>query len=206
MGAGAGRGGSAGVGRQEEAPAEAAPVLRTARLRLRPWTNTDRAPFAALNADPVVMEHFPGVLSRAESDAQADRIAAHFAQHGFGLWAVEVPGVAAFIGYVGLAIPRFETAFTPCVEIGWRLARAFWGAGYATEAAKATLAFGFETLRLPEIVSFTVPGNLRSRGVMERLGMTHDPREDFEHPLVPVGHPLRRHVLYRKRGEKTGAA
>ena len=172
-------------------------MLSTARLLLRAWRDEDRPAFAALNADPAVMEFFPGVLERAESDAMAERIRAHWARHGFGLWAVEVPGVAPFIGYVGLSAPRFEAAFTPCVEIGWRLAAAHWGRGYATEAARAALAHGFGELALTEIVSFTVPANGRSRAVMERLGMRRDPAEDFDHPLLPPGHPLQRHVLYR---------
>ena len=175
------------------------PELRTARLRLRVWTAADLAPFADLNADPRVMEHFPAPLSRAESDALAARIAAHFAAHGFGLWAVEVPGVTAFIGFVGLAVPSFTAPFTPCVEIGWRLAAAHWGAGYATEGARAALDFGFGSLGLDEIVSFTVPANQRSRRVMERLGMHRAPEDDFDHPLLPPGHPLRPHVLYRMR-------
>jgi RimJ/RimL family protein N-acetyltransferase len=164
---------------------------------LRPWRDADLAPFAALNADPRVMEFFPGVLDRSESEAQVARIRGHFDRHGYGAWAVEVPGVAKFIGYVGLGSPRFEAHFTPCIEIGWRLAFQHWGYGYATEAARAAIAFGFEKLRLDEIVSFTVPANLRSRRVMERLGMTHSPTEDFDHPLLPEGHRLRRHVLYR---------
>jgi RimJ/RimL family protein N-acetyltransferase len=172
---------------------------RTPRLILRRFVPADREPFAAMNADPEVMHHFPGVLSREESDRVAGRIEAHFAQRGFGLWAVEIPGVTAFAGLVGLAVPRFEAAFTPCVEVSWRLARAHWGQGYATEAAGAALGFGFDQLGLNEIVSFTVPDNLRSRRVMERLGMTHDARDDFDHPLLADGHPLRRHVLYRKR-------
>jgi RimJ/RimL family protein N-acetyltransferase len=145
------------------------------------------------------MEFFPGILEHTESDAQAARIRGHFDRHGYGAWAVEVPGVAEFIGYVGLGIPRFEAHFTPYVEIGWRLAFEHWGRGYATDAARAAVDFGFEKLRLGQIVSFTVPANLRSRRVMERLGMTHSPAEDFDHPRVPEGHPLRRHVLYRLR-------
>ena len=171
--------------------------LRTARLLLRRWRDEDRAPFAALNADPLVTEFLPGPLSRADSDALADRIEAHFAVHGFGLWAIEVPGQIPFAGFVGLAVPAFEAAFTPCVEVGWRLASACWGRGYATEGARAALAFGFARLGLAEIVSFTVPANVRSRRVMERLGMKHDPADDFDHPALPEGHPLRRHVLYR---------
>jgi RimJ/RimL family protein N-acetyltransferase len=173
------------------------PDLRTERLWLRRWRPADRAPFRALNADPQVMQHFPGLLSAAESDALAQRIEQHFAEHGFGLWVVDVTGVTPFAGYVGLSVPRFEAPFTPCVEIGWRLARSCWGRGYATEAARAVLAFGFEGLALGEIVSFTVPDNDRSRRVMERIGMSRNPDGDFEHPGLPDGHPLRRHVLYR---------
>jgi RimJ/RimL family protein N-acetyltransferase len=150
-----------------------------------------------MNADPRVMEHFPATLSQDESDATIARIEAHFQQHGFGLWAVEISEVASFAGFIGLSIPRFEAHFTPCVEIGWRLAADFWGRGYATEGAQAALAFGFSELGLKQIVSFTVPANARSRRVMERLGMTRTESDDFEHPLLPVGHPLRRHVLYR---------
>jgi RimJ/RimL family protein N-acetyltransferase len=144
------------------------------------------------------MRYFPGLLSPAQSDALAQRIEEDLSRHGFGLWALELPGVAPFAGYVGLSIPRFQAPFTPCVEIGWRLARAHWGQGYATEAAGAALAFGFDRLGLREILSFTVPGNVRSRRVMERLGMSHDPSDDFDHPSLPEGHPLRRHLLYRK--------
>ncbi len=171
-------------------------MIQTPRLLLRPWTTADRAPFAALNADPAVMEHFPSVLTRAESDAMADRIVAHFDRHGYGLWAVELPDVP-FAGFVGLNVPVFEAPFMPCVEIGWRLAAAQWGHGYAREAAAAVLKWAFGVKQIPEIVSFTVPGNARSRRVMEAIGMTHDPAGDFEHPLLPKGHRLRRHVLYR---------
>jgi RimJ/RimL family protein N-acetyltransferase len=150
-----------------------------------------------MNADPRVMEHFPKLLSREESDARIDSIEAHFREHGFGAWAVEAPGVAPFIGFLGLTIPQFTAPFSPCVEIGWRLATDFWGRGYATEGARAAVQFGFEQLGLAEIVSFTVPANVRSRRVMEKLGMTHDPAGDFDHPLLPAGHPLSRHVLYR---------
>ena len=171
--------------------------IKTQRLILRRWRPEDRTPFAALNADPAVMEHFPSTLSRAESDTLADRIESHFARHGFGLWAVEIPGVAPFAGFIGLSVPAFETHFTPCVEVGWRLAREHWGTGYATEGASASLRFGFERLGLDEIVSFTVPANAPSRRVMARIGMHHSPADEFDHPLLPPGHPLRRHVLYR---------
>jgi RimJ/RimL family protein N-acetyltransferase len=172
-------------------------MLSTPRLRLRLWRDEDLPVFAALNASPEVMEFFPKPLDRAESDELADRIRGHFARHGFGLWAVELPGIADFIGFVGLAVPAFEAHFTPCVEIGWRLAQEHWGQGYATEAARAALDFGFQNLGLEEIVSFTVPANQRSRAVMERIGMTRSPADDFDHPSIPENHPLRRHVLYR---------
>jgi RimJ/RimL family protein N-acetyltransferase len=174
-----------------------APTIRTHRLLLRMWRDEDRVPFAALNADPRVMEHFPKLLDRAESDAVAARIRENFDRRGFGLWAVEVPGVAEFIGFVGLSVPHFEAHFTPCVEIGWRLARDHWGFGFASEAARAAVDFGFSQLELDQIVSFTVPANKRSRAVMERIGMTRTPVDDFDHPSLPDGHPLRRHVLYR---------
>ena len=169
----------------------------TARLLLRPWRDEDLAPFAALNADPAVMEHFPKTLSRAESDNVAEAIVAHFDTHGFGLWAVEVRGVTPFIGFTGLSVPRFEAHFTPTVEVGWRLARAHWGKGYASEAARAALAFGFEALALVELVSFTAAGNHRSRRVMERIGMREDVPGAFDHPALAPGHPLRAHALYR---------
>lgn len=176
--------------------------IRTERLLLRRWVAADRAPFAALNADPEVAEHLPGVISRTESDAFADRIEAHFDSHGYGLWAVEVPGITPFAGFVGLSTPRFEARFTPCVEVGWRLARGCWGQGYATEAAREALDFAFRQLGLEEIVSFTVPENVRSRAVMERIGMTRDPDGDFDHPRLPEGHRLKRHVLYRLRRDE----
>jgi RimJ/RimL family protein N-acetyltransferase len=174
-------------------------VITTARLRLRHWLDSDLLPFAAMNADPQVMEHFPALLSREESDAGVGRIKAHFERHGFGLWAVEIPGVTPFAGFIGLSIPSYETPFTPCVEIGWRLAADYWGRGYATEGARAALAVGFDQLRLDEIVSFTATGNLASRRVMEKIGMVRDPADDFDHPTIAVGHPIRRHVLYRVR-------
>ena len=169
----------------------------TARLRLRRWRPEDRVAFAALNADARVMEHFPKCLDRAESDAMADRIEAHFAQHGFGPWAVEVKDGAPFVGYIGLAVPRFDAPFMPAVEIGWRLAFDAWGRGFATEGAKAVLTHALADLHLPGLVSYTAPSNWRSIRVMERIGLVRDPRDDFDHPLVPEGHPLRRHVLYR---------
>jgi len=172
--------------------------LKTERLLLRRWREGDREPFGRQSADPVVMLYMLGTLTREESDAFVDRIEKHFDEHGFGLWAVEVPGVAPFVGFVGLSVPRFDAHFMPAVEIGWRLDRPFWGRGYATEAAAATLADGFGRVGLREIVSFTIPTNLKSIAVMERLGMSRDPSDDFEHPGIPKGHPYRRHVLYRK--------
>jgi len=172
-------------------------TLETARLRLRPWRTTDRAPFAALNADPAVMEHFPAVLDRSASDALAERIDTGLHERGWGLWAVEVPGVTPFAGFVGLAVPRFEAAFTPAVEVGWRLARPWWGRGYAPEAAREVVRFALDDLGLAEVVSFTAEGNVRSRRVMDKIGLVHDPVDDFDHPDLPAGHPLRRHVLYR---------
>lgn len=171
--------------------------LTTPRLILRAWREEDLEPFARLNADERATQYLLHRLSREQSDALVERIGAHFKRKGFGLWAVEAPGVAPFIGAVGLVVPGFSAAFTPCVEIGWRLAPEFWGHGFASEAARAALAFGFETLGLDEIVSFTVPANTRSQAVMQRLGMMHSPADDFDHPLVPAGHRLLRHVLYR---------
>lgn len=171
--------------------------LCTERLVLREWREQDLEPFAALNADPEVMRFMPKLLSRDECAARIQSIREHFRDHGFGLWAVEVRGVTPFIGFVGLSIPRFEAPFMPCVEIGWRLAREAWGHGFATEAARAAVEFGFNELGLQEILSYTVPENVRSRRVMERLGMQHDPAGDFDHPLLAEGHPLRKHVMYR---------
>jgi RimJ/RimL family protein N-acetyltransferase len=172
-------------------------VIRTERLWLRSWRDADLAPFAALNADPEVTRYLPAPLSRAESDAVAARIRAGLAARPYGLWAVEIPGEAPFIGFVGLTAVTFEAHFTPCIEVGWRLARAHWGQGYATEAARAAHAHGFDAVGLDAIVSFTTRENLASRRVMERLGMRRDPAEDFEHPRLPADHPLRPHVLYR---------
>lgn len=171
----------------------------TEHLVLRRWTKADLAPFAALNADPEVMQHFPAPLTRSESDAFVERIDAGFLADGFGLWAVEVRATGEFIGFTGLSRPRFSAPFMPAVEVGWRLTRSAWGHGYATEAARAALAYGFGPAGLSEIVSFTTPANVRSRAVMERLGMTHDDADDFDHPMLAEGDPLRRHVLYRLR-------
>lgn len=170
--------------------------LRTPRLVLRQWREADLEPFAALNADLEVMRYFPAPLTREESDALAERARSGISARGWGLWVLELIEGASFIGFVGLAEPRFDAHFTPTVEVGWRLAREQWGQGYATEAARAAVEFGFVELELDEIVSFTSVLNERSRRVMERLGMTHDPADDFPHPLVADG-PLRPHVLYR---------
>ena len=175
------------------------PAVRTARLLLRGWPDGDRAGFAQLNADPEVMRHFPSTLSAAASDRLVDAIVEGWETNGYGLWAVERLDDGRFLGFTGLSRPSFQAAFMPAVEVGWRLGREAWGHGYATEAAGSALRFGFETIGLEEIVSFTVPANVRSMAVMERLGMTHDPADDFEHPRLPVGHSLRRHVLYRLR-------
>jgi RimJ/RimL family protein N-acetyltransferase len=176
--------------------------LRTERILLRRWRDSDRAPFAAMNADPRVMEHMPSLLTRDESDAMGARIARSFDEHGLGLWAVEVPRVAPFIGYVGLFIPTFDAPFMPCVEVGWRLAYAHWGSGYAREAARAAIADGFERLGLAEIVSFTVLANERSWKLMEKLGMRRSSEDDFDHPRLPPGHKLARHILYRVKREE----
>jgi RimJ/RimL family protein N-acetyltransferase len=143
------------------------------------------------------MEYLPKILDRSESDALVARIRQHFAEYGFAPWALEITRTATFIGLAGLSIARFQAHFTPCVEIGWRLARSYWGYGYATEAARAALQYGFTRLDLHEIVAFTTPANLRSRAVMERLGLVYDPDDDFDHPALAPDHPLRRHVLYR---------
>jgi len=171
--------------------------LLTERLILRRWRAEDHEPFVLMNSDPEVMEYYPARLSRAETGASIGRIEGHFSQHGFGLWAAELRVPGEFVGYIGLAVPRFEAHFTPCVEIGWRLRRDHWGKGLATEGARVAARFGFEEIGLDEIVSFTVPANVRSRRVMEKLGMAHDPADDFDHPLLDEGHPMRRHVLYR---------
>jgi RimJ/RimL family protein N-acetyltransferase len=169
--------------------------LTTDRLLLRQWRDSDREPFAALNADPEVMRYFPSVRPRDESDALIDRETALITDRGWGLWAVEVRETGEFIGFTGLAVPTFEAEFLPGVEIGWRLAKGAWGNGYATEAARAVLDLGFGPVGLSEIISFTTATNVPSQRVMQRIGMVHS--ADFEHPRLPDGHPLRPHVLYR---------
>jgi RimJ/RimL family protein N-acetyltransferase len=172
-------------------------VIRTERLLLRLWRDDDKPPYAALNADPQVRQYLQGTITRERSDAFVDAIAEHWRRHGWGLWAVEVPGIASFVGHIGLWPADFGGR--SMVEVGWRLAREHWGRGYATEGARAALRFGFETVGLPEIVSFTVPQNVRSLRVMERIGLVRDPAGDFDHPHVDrEGYPeLVRHVLYR---------
>ena len=178
-------------------------IAQTERLVLRHWTEDDLEPFARMNADPRVMEFFPAVLSREESDRLVrDRATPHFERHGFGVCAAELRKTGAFIGFIGLAVPAFEAHFTPCVEIGWRLAAQYWGRGLATEGAREMVRYAFDAVGLAELVSMTVPANLRSRHVMEKLGMTRDPADDFDHPKMPEQHPLRRHVLYRLRREE----
>lgn len=177
-------------------------VIETPRLLLRPWREDDLTPFAALNADPDVMRFFEEPLSRERSDAWARAIAAAIDDQGWGLWALERRDTGEFIGFTGLQVPRHELPCNPCVEVGWRLARTAWGQGFATEAGRASLAHGFGRLGLDEVVSLTAVANQPSRRVMERLGMTRDERGDFDHPAVSVGHPLRRHVLYRLSAEE----
>jgi RimJ/RimL family protein N-acetyltransferase len=179
--------------------------LETARLRLRRWRESDAEPFAALNSDPRVMQHFPALLSAAECAFVLEQIEAGFEANGFGIWALEELDGGRFIGLTGLSIPPFAAPFTPAVEVGWRLVADAWGHGYATEAANAALGFGFGEVGLEEIVSFTSATNLRSIAVMERLGMHRDPAGDFDHPQIDREHPLCRHVLYRLRAEEYAA-
>jgi RimJ/RimL family protein N-acetyltransferase len=171
--------------------------MQTERLIMRRWREEDREPFAAMNADPEVMEHFPSTMTRAESDTFVDKIEAHFDRYGYSPWALEVRETGRFIGYTGLIMQTFDAPFLPAAEIGWRLARPAWGHGYAIEAARRVVAFAFEEAGLDAIISMTAVRNVRSRAVMERLGMTRDPAEDFDHPRIPADSPVLRHVLYR---------
>jgi RimJ/RimL family protein N-acetyltransferase len=171
--------------------------LRTYRLLLRQWCESDVEPFAALSADPEVMRWYPESLDLDGAAAYVERCQAHIERHGYGPWAVEVLGGPSFIGFVGLASPRFKAFYTPAVNISWRLARDHWGRGYATEAARAAVWFGFEQLQLDEIRAWVALGNDPSRRVMHRLGMTTDPADDFDHPLYEPDDPIRRHALYR---------
>jgi RimJ/RimL family protein N-acetyltransferase len=174
-----------------------APTLHTKRLCLRYWREEDLSLFAAMNRDPKVMEFFPSLLTREQSDALVEKIKKELEEKPYGLWAVEVVGIAPFIGFVGLHDVPFEAHFTPATEIGWRLAHAHWGRGYAYEAAKEVLAYAFEQLELKGLVSFTAQTNFRSIGLMKKLGMHNNPKENFEHPKLAPGDPLRPHVLFR---------
>ena len=178
------------------------PVLHTRRLTMRPFVEGDREPFAAINTDPEVMEYFLAPLTREESDRFLDRINSGFAAHGFGLWALVGTADGELLGFTGLSVPRLSAHFMPAVEIGWRLRKSAWGQGLATEAARAALHFGFGPGGLEEVVSFTSSGNARSLAVMRKLGMIHDPRDDFLHPRVPSGHPLAPQVLFRVSRER----
>ncbi len=176
------------------------PIIQTERLILRQWCEEDLEPFAMLNADTRVMEYFPAILSKQESDQMMKRMQTKINERGWGLWAVSLLADQKFIGFIGLNDidqTTLPTHFSPAVEVGWRLAYPFWGKGYATEGALACLKYGFETLNLKEIVSFTAVQNTRSRAVMERIGMHHNPQDDFDHPKLPKEHRLNRHVLYR---------
>lgn len=172
-------------------------ILKTKRLILRPWKKEDLEPFFRLNADPRTMEFLFTPLTREESSARLEIYTKHIQDHGWGLWAVSAPNVSDFIGWIGLWPIGFDAHFTPAIEVGWRLLPEFWGQGYATEGAEASLRYGFDILKLDEIVSITVPANICSKRVMEKLGMHTDPKDDFDHPKLPEDHTLRRHVLYR---------
>jgi RimJ/RimL family protein N-acetyltransferase len=180
-------------------------MIRTTRLLLRHWRAEDREPFAAMNADPRVMKFFPATLTREESDRGVDWIEAGIASRGWGLYAAELAETKKFIGFIGLSVPEFEAHFTPAVEIGWRLAAPYWNRGLASEGATAVIRHAFDILKLSALVSFTTETNLPSRRVMEKIGMTHDPADNFDHPKLPAGHPLRRHVLYRLAGGSQGS-
>jgi 3-dehydroquinate dehydratase/shikimate dehydrogenase len=173
-------------------------AIETDRLILRRWQSSDVEPFVSLNRDPRVMEFFPATLSRSETEAMIISIEDRIGRDGIGLWAAERKEPRGFIGFIGLNVPVYPLPFSPCVEVGWRLAFDCWGKGYAQEGARAALAFGFESMGIKEIVSFTTINNVRSRRVMERIGMSYDTHGDFDHPQLPLHHPLRRHVLYRK--------
>jgi ribosomal-protein-alanine N-acetyltransferase len=177
--------------------------LRTARTLLRQWQDDDLDAWVQMNADPDVRRHFPAVLARDEALAEAGRMRAALARRGWGAWALDIPGQMPFAGFVGLMVPAWSAPFTPAVEIGWRLPRAAWGQGYATEAAAAVVALAFNMLQLDELVSMTLPANQASQRVMQRLGFTRDPADDFAHPRLPADHPMSRHVLYRLRHSRS---
>ena len=172
-------------------------TVESPRLLLRAWQETDRAPFAEMNADPEVLRFFQSALTVEETDVLVDAIGRHFERHGFGLWAVELKETNEFAGFIGLSVLSFQAHFTPCIEIGWRLAARFWNQGLATEGASLVLAFAHDRLGMEEVVSFTAADNLASQRVMEKIGMVRDMKGDFDHPQIPKGHPLCRHVLYR---------
>lgn len=172
-------------------------IVSTERILLRTWQESDLLPFVQMNTDEEVMRYFPNTLTTQETAALVERIKTHIRLHGFGLWAAELKETNAFIGFIGLSIPVFSAHFTPCVEIGWRLARPYWGHGLATEGARAVLAYGFRHFKLNEIVSFTTVHNQRSRRVMEKIGLIHHPEDDFVHPNLALDHVLSQHVLYR---------
>jgi len=171
--------------------------LRTRRLLLRQWKDSDYDAWATMNADEQVRKYFPKVLTRAEADGEADRIRANIAQRGWGMWELEVPGVHPFAGFVGLSVPAIDVAWMPAVEVGWRLARDAWGNGYATEGAQAALHFAFDELALDEVVAMSVVPNTPSHRVMDRIGMIRDDSADFDHPRVPQDWALKRHILHR---------
>lgn len=175
-------------------------TLETDRLQLRQWKDPDVTALAQMCADPEVMRYFPNVLSTSESNALAQKIRSKMEQKGWGWWAVSLKDDDRFMGFLGLNSPQYELPFTPCIEIGWRLAQPFWGKGYATEAGREVLAFAFHTLKLEEVVSFTAVLNHRSQRVMQRIGMNNT-NQNFNHPLVPIGHPLEEHVLYSIKRE-----
>ena len=180
-------------------------IIQTERLILRQWSEKDLEPFAQLNADPRVREYFPGLLSRQESDSSVKLMSDHIERCGWGFWAASLVLTGEFIGFIGLEDVHFTAPFNklaPAIEIGWRLAFNYWGKGYATEGALAALRYGYETLKIEEIVSFTAVANQHSRHVMEKIGMHHDPKDDFDHPKLAEGHPLRKHVLYRLEKSK----
>jgi ribosomal-protein-alanine N-acetyltransferase len=172
-------------------------MLETERLLLRRWKDSDREPFAKMNANPRVMEFFAGCLTREESDQFIDRAESDIENYGFGLFAAELKETSAFIGFIGLHTTTFQAHFTPAVEIGWRIDEPYWRKGLATEGSRGVIEYAFKRLRLDALVSFTAPDNQSSRRLMERLGMTHNPADDFNHPRLPEGHRLRRQVLYR---------
>ncbi len=175
------------------------PVIESERVRLRQWRDDDVSPWVVMSADPRVMEFFPSTYAATESEAMAARMRELLERDGFGWWVMEIKGGASFAGVICLQMVPFEAPFTPAMEVGWRLSHDHWGRGYATEGARAALRFAFDALGAPEVVAMTATTNLRSKRVMERLGMMHDPSDDFDHPRLPDDHALRRHVLYRAR-------